>query len=42
MLGLSLAGEIPLIQVWGNAAVILAGVLIVLGLVDWRLRLTDR
>jgi ABC-2 type transport system permease protein len=42
MLGLSLAGEIPLIQVWGNAAVILAGVLIVLGLVNWRLRLTDR
>ena len=42
MLGYSLAGEIPLLQVWTNAAALLVGVLIVLGLVGWRLRLADR
>ncbi len=42
MIGFSLAGEIPLLQVWANVAALLTGVLIVLGLVGWRLRLTDR
>ena len=42
MFGFSLAGEIPLLQVWANTAALLAAVLIVLGLVGWRLRLTDR
>jgi ABC-2 type transport system permease protein len=42
MFGFSLAGEIPLLQVWANSAALLAAVLLVLGLVGWRLRLTDR
>jgi len=42
MLGYSVAGEIPLLQVWTNAAILFVGVLLVLGLVGWRLRLADR
>lgn len=42
MLGYSLAGEFPLLQLWANSAALLAAVLLVLGLVGWRLRLTDR
>jgi ABC-type Na+ efflux pump permease subunit len=42
MFGFSLAGEFPLMQVWANTAALLIAVLIVLGLVGWRLRLEDR
>lgn len=42
MIGFSLAGEIPVLQVWANAAALVIGVLFVLGLVGWRLRLADR
>jgi ABC-2 type transport system permease protein len=42
MLGFSTAGEIPPLQVWANTGALLTGVLILLGLVGWRLRLADR
>jgi ABC-2 type transport system permease protein len=42
MLSYSQAGEIPLLQVWTNAVTLLVGVLITLGLVGWRLKMTDR
>jgi ABC-type transport system involved in multi-copper enzyme maturation permease subunit len=38
LFGFSFAGEIPMLQVWTNAAMLLVGVMVVLGLVGWRLR----
>jgi ABC-2 type transport system permease protein len=42
LLGFSLAGKFPLMQMWTNSAALLIATLIVFGLLTWRLRLTDR
>ena len=42
LFGFTVAGEIPLLQVWTNAAMLLIGVMVILGLVGWRLKWADR
>ena len=42
MLGIALAGEFSPGQLWVNAAALLTAVLIAIGLMGWRLRLTER
>jgi len=42
LLGFSMAGEVPLSQLWLNSAALLIAALVVFGLLAWRLRVADR
>ncbi len=42
LIGYSLAGEFPPVQMWANSAALLISALIVFGLLAWRVRLADR
>jgi hypothetical protein len=42
LLGFSLAGDFPLMQLWTNSAALLIAAMIIFGLLTWRLRLADR